>query len=930
MATLVSPGVSISLIDQTINIGAGPGTVPLVFVATQSNKVDPTGQNVIAPGTIPANAGKVWSITSQSELVSTFGDPTFYSVSGTSINGYPLNEYGLLATYSYLGLSNLAIVVRADIDLAQLEATPVTPSSPAAAGTLWLNEGALPAGSAYGLFVQAGTFPNAIWTTVTPKFIYNFATGVANTPTASDGVIGNYAVVFQTASGQLSYWVKTGTSTWNQIGSTAYTSAATSATSASTVVTVPSTLNLQPGMVPVVSGGTGVFAANTVVTAVTSSTTFTVNIAPTTALVAATVTASFGVTIQSVWPDLTNPATTQEFWIKTTSAAQGANLVLDEMSATTSTFVQVEAPILANDAAADVYYSTEPAGSNGRVYIEPVISGVGASSVNSFEFRIGTAPTNSWFPLETIIGSTTAPVQGPTNGQLWFNGLLGLNSKGQSTVDIMVADNEGAWQNINLPGFSTLTVLPGAITLYPQSGDPRANIPAPTLINGDIWVQTDVQPYPTIYRWNGSKWVLVNNTDQTTPNGIIFDDARPNPLYHNGSYSGENNEGGSNPDLDPDAPQAALYPPGFLLWNTRYSTNDVKVWESPYVFNGVTAQPDDTNNGSTGRWSNDSGNNADGLPYMGAGAQQQVIVKAMLSSMITNQNILAEDLFFNLIAAPGFVECIPGMITINTTRDNTAFVVGDSPFTLPATGTALQNWATNSKLALTDNNDGLVSVNSYLGVWYPSGLTSNTDGTSVVVPPSHMALSTIAYNDQVAYPWFAPAGLQRGVVNNATDVGYVNAQGQFISTQLNQGQRDILYQNGVNPIRIMPSGGLVIFGQKDRQAFSSALDRINVARLINYLNYQFNQLAMPFLFEPNDTTTRNAVLAAFNSFLSELITLRGLYDFLVVCDTSNNTPARIEANQLWIDVAIQPEIAIEFIYIPIRLVNTGSSLTAGA
>ena len=99
MATLVSPGVSISVIDQSINVGAGQGTVPLIFIATQQDKSDPTGTG-IALGTTQANAGKVWSITSQRDLVTTFGDPTFYSVSGTSLNGYPLNEYGLLAAYS--------------------------------------------------------------------------------------------------------------------------------------------------------------------------------------------------------------------------------------------------------------------------------------------------------------------------------------------------------------------------------------------------------------------------------------------------------------------------------------------------------------------------------------------------------------------------------------------------------------------------------------------------------------------------------------------------------------------------------------------------------------------------------------------------------------------------------------------------------------
>jgi hypothetical protein len=924
MATLVSPGVSISVIDQSINVGAGPGTVPLIFIATQQDKVDPTGQSVIAPGTTQANAGKVWSITSQRDLVSTFGDPIFYSVSGTSLNGYPLNEYGLLAAYSYLGLSNLVRVVRADVNTAQLEPTPIAPTSPAAAGTYWFDESALPNGSAYGLFVRSGSFPNEIWTAVTIKYVYNFATGTTNTPVSGDGVNGDYAVMFQTVSGTLSYWTKVSGS-WKQIGATAYTSAS-GASSASTVVTVSSTTGLAAGMVPTVFAGTGAFAANTTITAVTSATTFTVSAAPITPLSSATVKASFEVTIQSVWPDLTSAATTEEYWVKSTSPAQGANLVLRRMSATTNAFIQVEAPILADDAAADTYYSTNPAGSTDQVYIEPVISGTGATMSNSLEFRKSSGETASWAPLAVIVGSDTVPTQGPANGQLWFNAEVGVDGNGQSTVDIMIADGAGSWQNINLEGF-TMTVLPGSPTLYTQSQDPRDNIPTPSLSSGDIWVKTDSLPYPVIYRWNGSTWVLVDNSDQTTPNGIIFQDCRPNPMYHDGSYSGEYNGGGSNPDLDPDAPDADLYPRGFMLWNTRYSTNNVKVWQSPYVYNDVTAQPDDTNNDSTGRWVTTSGNNPGGVPYMGAAAQQIVIVRGIQAQITSNEEIRADDLYFNLIAAPGYVEAIDEMLVLNDDRKDTAFVLGDTPFTLSATGTSLQNWATNKSSAFGNGADGLVSVSKYFAAWYPSGLSTNVDGTDVVVPPTHMALRTIAYNDQVAYPWFAPAGLQRGIVNNAASVGYVNAEGQFVPVKLNEGQRDILYQNGINPIRVLPTGGIVVFGQKTRQPYSSATDRINVVRLENYLRYQFNQLAQPFLFEPNDTTTRKAVTDAFNRFLSELITLRALYDFLVVCDLSNNTPARIDRNELWIDVAIQPVKAIEFIYIPIRIVNTGASLT---
>lgn len=920
MAVLVSPGVSVSVIDQSINVGAGPGTVPLIFIATQENKLIPDG-SAIAVGTTKANAGVVWSITSQRDLVQTFGDPIFYSVSGTSLNGYPLNEYGLLAAYSYLGISNLCRVVRADVNTTQLEPTPIEPTSPAATGTYWLDESS--SGSSYGLFVRSGPFPNEIWTTVTPNLVLSSA------PTAGDGVVGDYAVVFLTASGALSYWIKVTSTVWEQIGNTSYTSTA-GAISSGTTVTVGSTDGLEAGMTPVVTAFTGLFAPGTTITAVTGLTTFEVSVTPSVALSGGgtIVKAGFGVAIQSVWPDLTDALLTEEFWVKTTSAAQGANLVLRKMSASTESFIQVEAPILADDTAADTYYSANPAKSDGQIYIEPVLTGATAiSATDSLEFRLSTGQTASWAPLTTIVGSSSVPTQGPDNGQLWFNALVGLNDNAESTVDILIADGVGAWQNINLPGF-TYTVLPGQPTLYPQPADPQDNVPAPALAAGDIWVNTDAVPYPVINRWNGSAWVLVVNTDETTPNGIVFQDARPNPLYHDGSYSGENNAGGSNPDLDPDAPQAALYPKGFLLWNTRYSTNNVKVWEAPYVFDGVTAEPDDTNNGSTGRWSSTSGNNPGGVPYMGTSAQQIVIVKAIQSVIISNEDIRAEDLYFNLIAAPGYVEAIDEMLVLNDDRKDTAFVVGDTPFTLSSTGTSLQNWATNHSLAFGNGADGLTSASKYFAAWYPSGLSTNVDGTDVVVPPSHMALRTIAYNDQVAYPWFAPAGLQRGVVNNAAAVGYVNASGQFVPVKLNEGQRDILYQNGINPIRVMPQGGIVVFGQKTRQPYSSATDRINVVRLENYLRYMLNNLAQPFLFEPNDTTTRKSVKDAFDRALSELITLRGLYDFLVVCDLSNNTPARIDRNELWIDVAIQPVKAIEFIYIPIRIKNTGSSLTA--
>ena len=140
---------------------------------------------------------------------------------------------------------------------------------------------------------------------------------------------------------------------------------------------------------------------------------------------------------------------------------------------------------------------------------------------------------------------------------------------------------------------------------------------------------------------------------------------------------------------------------------------------------------------------------------------------------------------------------------------------------------------------------------------------------------------------------------------------------------LNGGQRDTLYEQKINPITFLTGTGLVNYGQKTRARAASSLDRINVARLVIYLRRQLNALAKPYIFEPNDKITRDEIKGAVEALLLELVGQRAVYDYLVVCDESNNTPNRIDRNELWIDIAIEPVKAVEFIYIPLRLKNTG-------
>ena len=222
-----------------------------------------------------------------------------------------------------------------------------------------------------------------------------------------------------------------------------------------------------------------------------------------------------------------------------------------------------------------------------------------------------------------------------------------------------------------------------------------------------------------------------------------------------------------------------------------------------------------------------------------------------------------------------------------------------------------------------DNGDeGGVSYNEYMAMFYPSGYTNDNSGNNIVVPPSHMMLRTIAVSDQKSYQWFAPSGIKRGNVSNATSVGYID-NGEFKTTALPNNIRDVMSTVKINPIATLNGVGIVNFGNYTRASGTSSLDRINVSRLVAYLRRQLDVLSRPFLFEPNDRTTRNEIKNAVESLMLELVGQRALYDFIVVCDDSNNTKTRIDRSELWVDVAIEPVKAVEFIYIPLRLKNTG-------
>jgi phage tail sheath protein FI len=311
---------------------------------------------------------------------------------------------------------------------------------------------------------------------------------------------------------------------------------------------------------------------------------------------------------------------------------------------------------------------------------------------------------------------------------------------------------------------------------------------------------------------------------------------------------------------------------------------------------------------------------------MGRHAQRGVIVKAMQAMIASNENLRSELIEFNLMAAPGYPELIDEMLVLNADQKMVSFIIGDTPARLKPNATAIQAWATNANNAASNGDKGLTTFNENIAVYYPWGLSTNVDGSEVMVPPSSMALVTYAYNDAMQHVWYAPAGFERGIVLNATSVGYLSDEGEYTPVILNQGQRDGMYLNKINPIAYIPKRGLALYGQKTLAAEASALDRVNVARLCNYLRVEIDKITHPFLFKINNDQIRDSFKHRLERFLAGLLGMNAIEDFAVVCDLSNNTVERRNRSELWADVLIIPTKCVEFIYVPVRIREIGDTL----
>jgi len=576
-----------------------------------------------------------------------------------------------------------------------------------------------------------------------------------------------------------------------------------------------------------------------------------------------------------------------DIWIKTTRPGNGINLAMYSFDTTANTFVALTVQGVSSTQVAGVGAigdfipqdgSTTTALTTGTATVGQLLLDQEASTAAVIIVRPITAggavgATLTAGGYTTALAQAATPTATPATGTYWFDDTI-------NALDVYVVD---------AGGFTPVT--------------PTYSTTAPTgASTGDVWIdtslaavnQTNERAYPVIKVYNGSNWITHDNTDQTTTTGVLFADITDTAADTSNAGSATVITGGTNP---------VVYPNGMIAVNMAKSKNTVREW------NGTA-------------WRNAAANHADGSGAFGRFAQRKVIATAMQAAA-AGVDLRDPQYRYSLIAAPNYPELVDEMVTLNSDRGETAFIIVDTP--LRKTPTDIITWTQNSNNATENGEDGLVTNNTYSAVYYPAGQTTEPlNGNTVVVPASHMALYTFAYNDNISFQWFPPAGLTRGVVQNATSVGYITTEGEFKAVSLTQGQRDAMYTVKLNPITTFPGQGTIVFGQKTLHTTTSSLDRVNVARLVAYLRDRFDELARPFLFEINDAQTRARAKIAFERFLADILSRRGINDFAVVCDESNNTPARIDRNEFYVDVAIEPAKAAEFIYIPIRLVNTGA------
>ena len=929
----------ISITDDSAYSTGIDTLVPLYVFATASNKVIDSITGEIAIGTTKGLANQVSVVTSKKDVIDKFGVPYFAESNGTILQGNERNEYGLYGLFDAMGTTALAYALRADLDLAQLDPREAEPRAKVKNNTFWLNV----VNTSFGIFrCNGGTSKADQWDALGDFSFYETETLDSTTkkPQSNAGDVGDFAVTY--VDGELKFYEKTASAVWTEIG----TSGTVYHSSAIKYPDNPSEGDIWVKLTPV-NGGADYdlqrYSANSEVWMDTS-------LPVVTSLVDAE--NAYGTSLEDgvkcVCVGAGTSAKTYQyvesdtgFYVESsgtpTMAASamvikfvndGALKTIEVLAEANDTLQAIAEKI--NDAVEDENAKGLSAEVNDSK-LKIVAGGISVFNISDEENKASLADilhiekgdhmpaeSSAWKVYKDIIVSASEPDAPAEEGTLWFNDDL--------KVDIMVNSKGAEWKGFD-NYYSEQTEKPG-IFVAGEEPDTAADF--------SIWINPTEEPYPVIRRKIAGEWNIINNADQTTPSGVVFADARyyaasgAEPTYSTNNVGKVSSNLLTSDDVDPDCPNPETYPAEILLFNTRFSTNNVKEYkENPFV--GMYQESDNTytiggksftlDTSKIARWVSASGNAADGAGLFGAQAQRKMVVNALAEAIKSNEDIRTADYDFFFATCPGYPELDDELISLNTEKKEMFEIISDTPKELKPSGSAIQDWATNKNNAVSHGADGRVLRNAYVTRQYPPmGMTSNVDGKEIAVPSSiaHMSNLLVLPRGQIA------AGLQNGTVTNLASVGYITDEDEYASVLVKDGLGEILVANAINPIMPRRNAGLVQWGEWTENPYTSSLSDEHVIITLLRLKRELEAAVQPYFFRINTESLRNDFHKTLKGILDEFVSTNEIYDYAIETGAGVNTADRINRKELWAYIAIEPSKGIEQIFLPIRVVSTGA------
>lgn len=567
-----------------------------------------------------------------------------------------------------------------------------------------------------------------------------------------------------------------------------------------------------------------------------------------------------------VWISDTAPlgAGANDYWWKTSAASAGYDLKLSKYRASDSTWVAI----------VPTRSTTEPTDKSTTVIWEDLST---LTDDGNHPLKVGNG--TAFVALTTTV-QASAPTTSATNGDLWYS---------EDITDFaLYKEVSDEWTAIatttNANPSSTQKVISSTAPASPASGA--------------FWVDTsgvNLDNFPVIKRYTGSGWEDITDSVDMT-----------------GTYT---------------AP--TLVPNGSIWLNLDDPATKctVKVYDDTYEPVTIDSGVKDTWEAADGRWK----------PIAGSRflrKAQRYMVSSKLQAALSNVDELkSESILYQLMSAPGYPELYDDMVNVSAAINERAHVIADVPLRMIPSGVAagkeviVGDWKSNTAGATATGEEGFSSsANAIASMYYPHALMSNVDGVDIMAPASAYVLPMLMRTDNNSGPWQAAIGYSNGVINKVSSVGYLNDAGTYKVLNLTEGQSDALYNNQINMVKNIHRVGLRNMGNKTVYGGTELTNRVNVSRLVSKIRYEVRQLLMPHLGKPNLAGTWSSVRNTTNRYLAGLAASNALEDYAVRCDEEINTAERRARNELWVEVAIIPVTATEFIYVELRIDTPGTSI----